>query len=82
MYSAKNTFLLLLTAFIWGTAFVAQSVGLDYIGPFTLNGLRFFIGGFVLIPIIPLLDRMKKMIPKPALPMTDASFLPAVYAAV
>ena len=64
MYSAKNTFLLLLTAFIWGTAFVAQSVGLDYIGPFTLNGLRFFIGGFVLILIIPLLDRMKKNDPK------------------
>ena len=54
-----HTVLLILTAFIWGTAFVAQSVGLDYIGPFTLNGLRFFIGGLVLLPLIPLLDRFK-----------------------
>ena len=33
--TGKNTLMLFLTAFIWGTAFVAQSVGMDYIGPFT-----------------------------------------------
>ena len=32
----KINFLLLLTAFIWGCAFVAQSAGMDYVGPFTL----------------------------------------------
>ena len=36
---------LLLTAFIWGVAFVAQSVGMDYIGPFTFNCVRSIIGG-------------------------------------
>ena len=41
---------LLLTAFIWGVAFVAQSVGMDYVGPFTFNGCRFLIGGLVLTP--------------------------------
>ena len=43
---------LLLTAFIWGVAFVAQSVGMDYIGPFTFNCVRSVIGGIVLIPLI------------------------------
>lgn len=33
----KNVCMLILTAFIWGTAFVAQSVGMDYLGPFTFN---------------------------------------------
>ena len=42
--------MLLLTALIWGVAFVAQSVGLDYVGPFTFNGSRFIMGGIVLIP--------------------------------
>ena len=36
----KNGLMLLLTAFIWGTAFVAQSVGMDYVGPFTFNSVR------------------------------------------
>lgn len=48
----RNSILLLLTAIIWGTAFVAQSVGMDYIGPFTFNATRFLIGGTVLIPLI------------------------------
>lgn len=42
--------LLFLAAFIWGVAFVAQSVGMDYVGPFTFNGCRFLIGGLVLAP--------------------------------
>ena len=49
---------LILTALIWGAAFVAQSVGMDYLGPFTFNAARFFIGGLVLLPVIPLLDRL------------------------
>ncbi len=48
----RNTIFLLLTAVIWGTAFVAQSVGMDYIGPFTFNAARFLIGGTVLLPLI------------------------------
>lgn len=48
----KNAFMLVLTAFIWGTAFVAQSMGMDYLGPFTFNGVRSLIGGAALLPCI------------------------------
>ena len=50
--SLKNSFLLFLAAFIWGVAFVAQSVGMDYMGPFTFNGARFLMGGMVLLPFV------------------------------
>lgn len=49
--------MLLLTSMIWGAAFVAQSVGLNYVGPFTLNSVRFLIAGVFLLPCIPLLRR-------------------------
>lgn len=55
----KSDGLLLLTAFIWGSAFVAQKVGAD-IGTFTYNGIRTFIGGLVLIPVILFLDSRSK----------------------
>jgi len=54
----KGNLMLLLTAFIWGIAFVAQSVGMDYVGPFTFNCVRCLIGGAFLIPCIGLLDRI------------------------
>ncbi|MGN8920306.1 DMT family transporter [Lachnospiraceae bacterium HCP28S3_F9] len=54
----KNAFMLILTAFIWGTAFVAQSVGMDYLGPFTFNGVRSLIGGVALIPCIWILQKL------------------------
>ena len=49
---AKNGLMLFLTAFIWGTAFVAQSVGMDYLEPFTFKGVRCLIGGVALLPCI------------------------------
>ena len=52
--------MLVLTALIWGSAFVAQSVGMDYIGPFTFNSLRCFLGGIVLLPVIGVMGRRKK----------------------
>lgn len=55
----KNACLLLLTAFIWGTAFVAQSVGMDYLEPFTFNGVRCLIGALALLPCIWFLNRGK-----------------------
>lgn len=55
-----NGFLLGLTALIWGAAFVAQSVGLDYVGPFTFLAVRTLLGGMVLIPVIYSLDKKKK----------------------
>ena len=42
----KNAVLLLLTAAIWGIAFVAQSVGMDYVGPLTFNCVRSLIGAY------------------------------------
>lgn len=54
----RNSLFLLLTATIWGTSFVAQSVGMDYVGPFTFNMLRCLIGGIVLIPCIFLLNKI------------------------
>ena len=56
----KNSLILLLTAFIWGVAFVAQSVGGEAVGCFTFNGVRSLIGGLVLLPVISFLDRQKK----------------------
>lgn len=44
--------MLLITAIIWGTAFVAQSEGMNYVEPFTYNAMRSFLGGMVLIPVI------------------------------
>lgn len=56
----KNSLLLLLTATIWGTAFVAQSAGMDHIGPITFNGFRTLIGAAVLFPIILVMNFFEK----------------------
>lgn len=56
----KYNFLLMLAALIWGSAFVAQSVGMDYLGPFTFNSVRSFMGSLVLLPVIWFMDRQKK----------------------
>lgn len=55
----KNALILALTAFIWGTAFVAQSVGMDYLGPFSFNGIRNIIGGCSLLPCIWILGKLE-----------------------
>ena len=60
MKQMKNNAMLLLAAFIWGCAFVAQSVGMDYVGPFTFNSVRSIIGGIVLVPVIFFMDGLKK----------------------
>ena len=44
--------LLLLTAFIWGVAFVAQSVGMDSVEGFTFSGIRTLLGAIVLLPVV------------------------------
>lgn len=55
----KSTFLLFLTAMIWGFAFVAQKVGAEFVGAFTFNGIRFILGTVSLIPVILLFEREK-----------------------
>lgn len=51
--------LLLVTAIIWGFAFVAQRKGMEYIGPFLYNGIRFFLGTLTLIPWIIILKKKR-----------------------
>lgn len=48
----KSNLLLLLAAIIWGFAFVAQKAGMEHIGPFTFNGIRFLLGGLSLLPLL------------------------------
>ena len=50
--SLTSDALLLLTAVIWGFAFVAQRVGMEYVGPFLFNGVRFALGGLTLVPFL------------------------------
>jgi drug/metabolite transporter (DMT)-like permease len=68
----KTDLTLLLTAGIWGLAFVAQRVGMDYVGPFTYNGVRFALGSLTLAPL--LLAGRRGHGP-PALPVTDPTFI-------
>ncbi len=55
----RGNLILLLVAMIWGSSFVAQSVGMDSIGPFTFNGIRTLLGGIVLLPLIVWINQRK-----------------------
>ncbi len=57
-HSARGNIMLIIAALIWGTSFVAQSVGMEYVGPFTFNAVRSFIGSAALVPFIFLFDRI------------------------
>jgi drug/metabolite transporter (DMT)-like permease len=48
----RSNLMLLLTATIWGLAFVAQRIGVAYVGPFTFNGIRFALGSLSLVPLV------------------------------
>lgn len=56
----KSLIILFAATIIWGFAFVAQSKGMDYVGGFTFNCLRCFLGGAVLIPVIAISDKKRK----------------------
>ncbi len=56
----KGNMILLLTAFIWGVSFIAQSKGVEEISPVAFNGIRSVLGGLVLLPVIACLDGSKK----------------------
>jgi len=60
----KGNLLLLTTATIWGSAFVAQRVGMDYVGPLTFSWTRFVLAALVLIPVIHFMDRFSKKDPQ------------------
>lgn len=56
----RGNLMLLLTAMIWGAGFVAQSAGMEYVGPFTMQACRFLLSGLVLLPVIALRSRRGK----------------------
>lgn len=63
----KGVFILLITALIWGSSFVAQSVGMESVEAFTFNGIRTLLGAAVLIPFILVRDfigNKKSPVPK------------------
>lgn len=60
MTSQKSSILLLTAAAIWGLAFVAQRIGMEFIGPFTYNGIRFALGAVSLLPLIAYYDKNNK----------------------
>lgn len=60
MKQLRANLLLLLTAMIWGAAFVAQSVSMDYVGPFTFLCTRSILGGVVLLPVIAVMGKRKQ----------------------
>ncbi len=67
----RNSLLLLLAAFIWGSAFVAQSTGMDYVGPFTFSFVRNIIGGTVLIPVIYFFGNSKEKVSTKGITKTE-----------
>ena len=56
----RGNLMLMTTALIWGTAFVAQKSGMDLISPIAFNGIRTLIGAFALIPVILIMGRGRK----------------------
>ena len=73
----RGNLMLLVTAFIWGSCFVAQRAGMDYLGPFTFTAVRFLLGGTVLIPIMFLFERKKTPLERrPADTLPDAPAKP------
>ena len=50
---------LILCTFIWGTTFIAQDTGMDNIGPFTFNAVRFFVGFLAVTPFVFLFEKKK-----------------------
>jgi drug/metabolite transporter (DMT)-like permease len=60
MKQIKVNLLLLITAIIWGTSFVVQKLGMNYIDPFTFGASRFLLGAIVLVPVIMIFDKLGK----------------------
>lgn len=58
--SHKGELLLLLAALIWGSSYIFQKMGMDYVGPFTFGFFRFCIGALALLPVIMAFDRGKR----------------------
>lgn len=64
-HTLRADLLMLLTAMIWGSAFVAQRLGMDSIGPFLYSGLRFALAVLILLPLLALLQHRSRSAPPP-----------------
>lgn len=60
MFQLRQSFLLFLTASIWGSGFVAQSIGMNHVTPFTYTFFRTLIGAIVLLPVVYLLAKRRR----------------------
>ncbi len=60
MKKIKGELILLLAAILWGTCFVFQKMGMDYIGAYTLGAFRFILGAWALIPVMILFSKIEK----------------------
>ena len=59
MKKVISFFCLIVCTLIWGTTFIAQDTGMDNIGPFTFNSVRFFVGFLTISPFIFLFEKQK-----------------------
>lgn len=70
MFELRQSLLLFITASIWGSGFIGQSIGMDHVDPFTFTFFRTLIGGLVLLPVIYLMGKRQKAVTGTA-PKTD-----------
>lgn len=70
----RSNMMLLMAAAIWGLGFVAQRLGMDHMGPFTFNGLRFLLGAVSLLPLLWWL-KSRQPRPRPEQPSGDRRLL-------
>ncbi|HOR85184.1 MAG TPA: DMT family transporter [Bacillota bacterium] len=75
----RSNVLLMITAAIWGFAFVAQRVGAQYVGAFTFSGVRFALGSISLIPLLIYSKRKRAAIPTGEIPM-ESALIPGIIA--
>lgn len=64
MKNFTGSILLIITAVIWGTSFVSQKLGMNYVEPLTFGASRFLLGAVILVPVILIFDRINKRIYK------------------
>ena len=61
MKKTMSLICLIVCSLIWGTTFIAQDMGMDNIGPFTFNSVRFFVGFLAVSPLVLLLEKKKNI---------------------
>ena len=59
MKKVISFFCLIICSLVWGTTFIAQDTGMDNIGPFTFNSVRFFVGFLAVSPFVFLFEKQK-----------------------